>query len=447
MLTSSSRIEGSIKPLALMGLVDLHPAPGEEEIRRVEWSDTKLYVVQRAASFRECVTAARDVNEGISCVGRFISSIPPALARRSLAVAEDIQVLAMEMLIPSRRKHSLHPAPGRSKEERTSSLFCAAARPAAGHPRLRTLRIPPPLHVHDLTRIISTRHAQSLTRPQSPRLRCTVLCSLMTHTLPPPQVGEGDDANPKLLAMTLSRCLDASLERDAAIFCISDLLSSVPRTSLNIAIERGEAHPNFFWLVARNNTHGEAEKLGVCVRGAASAAAGEECLGDFFSALPLGLVDRAQYVAHQLAEVTVAEPKEEESLSALPACFEAANGQDGAIFCLARFLRGVPAAQISNANTWSLDHPSSELFLALPSSRLLVLRQAAHRRHPTVRVHVRARVPPCSGKRVCTQSVASAYHFDRPDYAHLCKLIPIFLVICQPPRIAGASVSPMSSAS
>jgi len=76
----------------LKGLVDLHPVPGEEEVHLVEWSTTKLYVVQRAAAFRGCVAEARDVDEGLGCIGRLISSIPPALARRSLAVAEDVQV-------------------------------------------------------------------------------------------------------------------------------------------------------------------------------------------------------------------------------------------------------------------------------------------------------------------------------------------------------------------
>ena len=45
---------------------------------------------------------------------------------------------------------------------------------------------------------------------------------------------EGNDANPKLLAMTLARCLDAAQERDAAIFCLSDLLAAVPRESLEV---------------------------------------------------------------------------------------------------------------------------------------------------------------------------------------------------------------------
>jgi len=61
----------------LKGLVDLHPAPGEEEVHLVEWSSTKLYVVQRAAAFRGCVAEARDVDEGLGCIGRLISSIRP----------------------------------------------------------------------------------------------------------------------------------------------------------------------------------------------------------------------------------------------------------------------------------------------------------------------------------------------------------------------------------
>jgi hypothetical protein len=36
---------------------------------------------------------------------------------------------------------------------------------------------------------------------------------------------------------------------------------------------------------------------------------GEVCLGALFASLPLGLVDRAQYVTQQLEELKVGEPR------------------------------------------------------------------------------------------------------------------------------------------
>ncbi|KAJ1480188.1 hypothetical protein T484DRAFT_1957219, partial [Baffinella frigidus] len=151
--------------------------------------------------------------------------------------------------------------------------------------------------------------------------------------------------DPKLLAVRLESCLTAAMERDGAIYCVSELLAQIPPTALAKAIEMGEEHPAFPWKMAHESAVNDAATFETCATEATDEDQGSKCIGELLAQLPEAMVERAVRVAMELPAPGGSPTEPKAVAGKLHECLEVADGRDAASFCLVDFLLSIPQGQ------------------------------------------------------------------------------------------------------
>ncbi len=164
-------------------------------------------------------------------------------------------------------------------------------------------------------------------------------------------VGVATDATQ--LSNSLRGCIDVAGAWAGALFCVEDLIANVPRTLVRAAVSAAKAHPAFDYTAARHAGAREGAIFSSCVHHARGVHAGTACLRALLGALPRALSARAVTLASNLpppqgAGLQISPQRRAQQLAK---CLGVARASDGAVYCLADYLRSLPSRQLDQA--WS----------------------------------------------------------------------------------------------
>jgi hypothetical protein len=164
-------------------------------------------------------------------------------------------------------------------------------------------------------------------------------------------VGVATDATQ--LSNSLRGCIDVAGAWAGALFCVEDLIANIPRTLVRAAVSAAKAHPAFDYTAARHAGAREGAIFSSCVHHARGVHAGTACLSALLGELPRALSARAVTLASNLpppqgAGLNISPQHRAQQLAK---CLFVARASDGAVYCLADYLRSLPSRQLDQA--WS----------------------------------------------------------------------------------------------